>query len=69
MLDNNLKDRGVSVKVSRDFYKMMERVRLNLNNKYKIKVSSHVKLTNIISKNPSLFQNKQWIKQVKKWNY
>lgn len=53
-----MKDKGVSVKVSIDFYRLMERMRLQLNNKYKIKVSSHVKLTKMMAQNKGLLNRK-----------
>jgi len=62
------KEKGVSMKVSEDFYRMVERTRLQLKNKYKIKISSHIKLTKMMAKNKGLFKNKNWIKEVKKWN-
>ena len=64
-----MKNRGVSVKVSESFYRMMQGIRLNLNNKHKIKVSSDIKLTDMMARNKGLFKNKRWIQSVKKWNY
>lgn len=64
-----MKDKGVSIKVSENFYRMMERTRLNLKNKYGLKVGSHVKLTEMFSKNPKLFSNRKWIKQIQKVGY
>lgn len=63
-----MKTKGVSVKVSENFYRMMEGIRINLNNQYKIKVSSHVKLTDMMARNKGLFKNKKWINQIRKWN-
>lgn len=60
-----IKDRGVSIKVSEDFYRMMEKTRLNLINRYQIKISSHIKLTKLMAQNINLFKNKQWINQIK----
>lgn len=62
------KDKGVSVKVSEDFYRKMEALRLQLRNKHKIKVSSHIKLTKMLAQNKGLFQNKSWLAQMRKWN-
>jgi len=58
------KERGVSVKVSEDFYRMMERIRLNLKLQHNIKINSHTKLTQLLAKNKNLL-NKQWINQIK----
>jgi len=60
------KEKGVSIKVSEDFYRTMERMRLKLNNKYNIKVSSHIKLTKMLAKNKKMFENKDWIRRMKK---
>lgn len=62
-------EKGVSVKVADDFYRMMERIRIQLRNKHNIRVKSHVKLTKLMAKNYKVFQNKKWIDQIKKWNY
>jgi len=61
------KNRGVNTNVDENFYRMMERARLMFKNKYGIKISSHVKLTGLMAKNPKLFSDKKWIKQVRQW--
>jgi hypothetical protein len=60
------KDKGVSAKVGSDFYRMMERVRLNLRNQHGIKISSDIKLTNMWARNPQMFINKKLIGQIKR---
>lgn len=59
------KDRGVSVKVSEDFYKLLEKTRYNLKNQHKINIKSHVELTRLLSKNNKILNNKSWIKAIK----
>lgn len=60
-----LKERGISAKVAPDFYRMMERMRIQLKNHHGIKVRSHTQLTKLISKNNNLM-NQKWINQIKK---
>lgn len=61
------KERGISAKISEDYYRMMERTRHVLR-KNGVKVNSQVKLTKMMSLNPP-YQNKKWIQEVKrlKW--
>ena len=59
------KRRSVSIKVDEDFYRMMEKVRLQFKIKYGIKINSQQKLTRVWSKNPSIFSDKKWIKELK----
>ena len=64
-----MKDRGVSVKVSSDFYRMMEQTRVRMKNRYGVNIKSHIKLTQLWSKNPKLFNNRNMVLEVKKWGY
>lgn len=60
------KEKGISVKVSKDFYKMMEQTRNYLSSKHKLKISSHVKLTKLMARKKGIFMNKDWAKEIKK---
>jgi hypothetical protein len=63
-----MKDRGVSVKVSSDFYRMMERTRMNLKSKG-INVKSHVKLTQAWSKTPKVWDTRSLVRGFKSYGY
>jgi len=60
-----MREKGVSAKVSSNYYRLMEKTRLVLKNKYKINVKSHVKLTEMMTLAPPLYANKQWIKKIR----
>lgn len=67
MSSDKYKDRGISLRASAEYYRMLEKTRMVLKNKHGIKVGGHVKLTKLMSLAPPLYNNKQWIKQVKLW--
>lgn len=59
------KKKPVQVNVDENFYRMMERARIEFKRKYGIKIKSQQAMTNLWSKNPSIFTNKTWIKYLK----
>lgn len=61
-------EKGVSTRVASDYYRMMEKTRLTLRNKYGIKVKSHTHLTKMMCLAPPIYNNKRWIQKVRKWN-
>jgi len=63
------KNNGISAKIHEDFYRKLEVLRLQLKTKHNINVKSHTQLTGMLAFNKGLFQNKQWIKNIKKLGY
>lgn len=61
------KKNGVTMKVADDFYKLVQRSRLQLKLKHGIKIKSDVEFTNYLSKKPAMFSNKSFIKSVKRF--
>lgn len=58
-----MRDKGVSVIVSQNFYRYMERLRIEHKLKTKKSIRSHRELTEMMVKNPRKFVNKNWVKR------
>ena len=61
-----MKIKGVSTRVSEDFYRMMERMRYQLKVKNGLKIKSHTQLTQMIATNPKMLYDKTLIKNLRR---
>jgi len=60
------KIRGVTIQVSENFYRMIERLRYEIKRKNKVKINSHKQISELIAKNMKINNLKNWFKTQKK---